>query len=122
MSRSHMKTSRDRSVLFSLVTGATGLLAIFLGVCLWSLAPAAWRQYWETADGTVALLGLFLGLPAALGLLWLLGFVCGALALTRFVSREEAEKAILSSPYGGHIGRWELRLLSRFKSHAGRNT
>lgn len=116
--------NRDRSSagLFLLVTNATGILAILFGVFLWWVAPMSWRQHWETADGTLELLVLFLGVPGILGLLWGVGYICGALLLTPFISREDAQRALLASPYGGHIGKWEALLLSRFKSHGSPNT
>jgi hypothetical protein len=113
-----MRGNRGSTLLFLLVTSATGVLAILLGVFLWSHAPMSWQTYLESADGTLALIGLFVGLPLVLALLWALGFVCGALALTPFVSRESAERALLSYPYGGHIGKFEAWLLARFKPHA----
>jgi hypothetical protein len=117
-----MKRSAGKTGLFLMVTNVAGVLSIVLGAWFWSLSPSSWQQYWETADGTLALLGLFLGLPAIIAILWAIGFVCGALALTSLVSREDVQRALLASPYGGHLGRLELLLLSRFKSHDNQKT
>ena len=112
-----MTVKRGGASLFLLVTNASSILSILLGVFLWSYAPTPWQKYWEAPDGALALIGLFVGLPLALGLLWGLGFVCGALVLTPFVSRENAERALLSLPYGGHLGKFEAWLLSRFSPY-----
>jgi hypothetical protein len=99
-----------------------GILAILFGAYLWAVAPMSWRQHWESTDGTFGLLVLFLVVPAVLALLWVVGFVCGAFLLTPFIGREDARRALLASPYGGHMGKWEGLLLSRFKSHGSSNT
>lgn len=95
---------------------------VVLGPLLWSFAPTSWHEYMDAGDGSIPLMILFVALPAALGLLAAFGFVCGALALTPFVSREDAEQFLLALPFGGHIGRWETMLLSRFNSRGAKDT
>jgi hypothetical protein len=104
------------SLLFLWVTGAAGIASIVgLGPLLWFLRPVSWRQYIDSGDSTGPLLVLFIGVPAGLALLGALGYVCGALAVSPFVCREDAEKAILSGPFGGHLGKFERWILSHYK-------
>jgi hypothetical protein len=111
-----MNKGANASLLFLWVTGATGIAFILgLGPFLWSLRPLSWRQYIESGDGPGPLLILFLGVPIGLALLGALGYIFGAFAVSPFVFREDAEKAILSSPYGGYLGKFELWILSYFK-------
>jgi hypothetical protein len=109
-----MNKGCNESLLFLWVTGATGIAFIFgMGPLLWSLRPLSWRHYLDSSDGTGPLLILFLGVPAGLALLGALGFVCGALAVSPFVCREDAEKALLASPFGGHLGKFEQWIVNR---------
>jgi hypothetical protein len=113
---------RSEGLFWLVVRVASALGILGLGWPLWALSPTSWRQYVEAADGPVPLLILFVVVPAVLALFGAFGFVCGVLVLTPFMSREVAEKAFTSLPYGGHLGTIERKLLSRFKSHADGNT
>lgn len=105
--------------LFIWATYGLGTVSmIALGMLLWSLVPASWRAYFDPWGDTASLLVLFLGLPVALVLLWLAGFVAGAYAVHSLVSREEAERALLVGDDSGRLGAFERRLLGLFKSDA----
>ncbi len=118
-----MNKGDHESLLFLWVTSAAGIASIVgLGPLLWSLRPLTWRHYLDSGDGTGPLLTLFLGVPAGLALLGALGYVCGALAVSPFVCREDAEKALLSGPFGGHLGKFERWILSYYKPRGSVST
>jgi hypothetical protein len=111
-----MNKGGDASFLFLWATGGAGIASIVcLGSLLWWLTPPSWRHYLDLGDGTGPLLVWFLIVPVGLAILGALGYVCGALAVSPFVCREDAEKAIRSGPYGGHIGKFERWVLSYYK-------
>jgi hypothetical protein len=115
-----MKKAAGESPLFILATGAGAIAAMGgLGGLLWSLRPPFLRQYLDSG-GTGSLLILFLGVPAVLALLGALGFICGALLVRPIVFREDVERALLSGPFGGHMGRFELWLLAQYKPRGSR--
>ncbi len=105
------------AIMFAAVTLTSLLLFVVgLGILAWQLLPAGWQSYLEAGDSSLALLGLFLGVPVSLGLLALLGLIVSFRIMSHFATREEAQSFLLSGWLGGHIGPLEHWMLSWYPS------
>src|SRR5215470_3122609 len=91
---------------------------LWLPLRLQASLPSSAQTCLDRGD-TSALLILFLGVPLALGAAAFLSVLTLALLLRFVFSRSEAQRFILASPSGGHVGRVERLILRLFKEDSG---